>query len=1675
AGEQEAEMDADWLTFEQFDVDAVLRNGRLLLGSAGKEYDEVKATGQERVAMQRAQIKQRLGLGAQFLDEDLLDDVDLGADDVEVKVEVKVEAEQPKGGRKRKASVEAKGETSQADEIDMSKLSARERNRLKRKARMEGKKKKVDVGPKTSNGDAARADATRVDVTEQPGGDAIVVEARRDGAEFVRGGGTWMFAGVVEVLGVDLFDAAWEVRHGAAMALREIFKHHGFGAGRVSGATAGANAARNQRFLEDMSVRLACVFVLDRFSDFVGDQAVGPVRETCAQALGAVSRSLAPAGVGQLQAALLQACARGADRGLWQVRHAALSGLRYVAAVRRDLAGLLAGGTVDAALDGLRAGDDDVRAVAAATLAPLADALAACAPARIAGVVDAVWAALDAGDDLAASAAGAVDVLARLVARPAVRAALADTDWAARAPRLLRLLRHALASVRRAAVEALHTFAEMGAGAWADGACLQCVFQNLVLETQRDVLDASAALWRVLVAEFRVRADAALLPVADMFTLAATPIGQPLPRALLLDARAGGHDVDAAMVRQDLGLVARDTVVRCRVRAGVALGLLAAALPAAMGPVLVRALGSGWALQTQLAGVVAEEWALASADNPASADDSASANGPAADELRGRVRDALMDALARTDAFDDMRAALPLVRAECQRLCDALAESSASAEPLTLPEPFTLAAAQQLAATEFDSALPSRVLKALNERRLCVQAAIATYEQQHQQLLAAARAACAAAVVASGTLPPKLNAVLRALMAAVRGEESELLQLRAADAVARLAALCYCVESPRRAPADKMVSNVAALACADAPVFAASAEEGILPDAETSAADKVAVRGAEAALAAMARQFGAQLLDAVPRLWATVADPLTAVYGGELAFDEIGDDVLDAADARLAADAALAQSAVDALRVLAAMATPALDASLHARLARAMRWAGAAAGSRFAAVRSAAARALAAGAGTDAARAMLAFVRGVVPRLADARAYRRQGAAESIAAVVHRLDTDVLAYVPFLMVPVLGRMSDGDAATRLVCTRCFAQLLRLVPLEAAAPDPPGFPPELVAQRTHERAFLAQLMDPTRLEPFAIPVRINAKLRRYQQEGVDWLAFLNKYELHGVLCDDMGLGKTLQTICIVASDHHLRRERGLPRLPSLVVCPPTLIGHWEQEVRRYVENLAPLCYAGAPAERRPLLKDIAAADVVIMSYDVARNDIEHLQGFDFNYCVLDEGHCIRNAKTKLTQAVKRLRARRRLILSGTPVQNNVLELWSLFDFLMPGFLGPERQFNDQYSKPILASRDARQPQQQQAGEAALQQLHRQVLPFLLRRMKEDVLQDLPPKIIQDYYCELSPLQRQLYDEFARSAATDTLRKSLGIEAAADSGEENGAGEETKKKATHVFQALQYLRRLCNHPALVLTPRHPLYEQVTRDLRARNSDLHSLDIAPKLLALRDLLHQCGIGSSEAAATDDDAVEPVSASHRVLIFCQHKEMIERIEQDLFARAMPSVTFMRVDGSVESRRRHEIVTRFNADPSIDCLLLTTHVGGLGLNLTGADTVIFVEHDYNPAMDLQAMDRAHRLGQTRVVNVYRLITRNTLEEKIMNVQAFKLHMANSIVNQQNAGLASMNTDQLLDLFDAAPAKAKPKEGGAEQPAKSVSKAIEGLEELWDANQYEDEFNLDQFIQSLEN
>jgi TATA-binding protein-associated factor len=436
-------------------------------------------------------------------------------------------------------------------------------------------------------------------------------------------------------------------------------------------------------------------------------------------------------------------------------------------------------------------------------------------------------------------------------------------------------------------------------------------------------------------------------------------------------------------------------------------------------------------------------------------------------------------------------------------------------------------------------------------------------------------------------------------------------------------------------------------------------------------------------------------------------------------------------------------------------------------------------------------------------------------------------------------------------------MSDSDDEIRATATYTFASLVKMVPLEAGLPDPPDFPEDLLRRRENERDFLTQLLDGSKVENYQIPVPIKAELRPYQQDGVNWLAFLAKYQLHGILCDDMGLGKTLQSICILASKHHERVERwkatqapDAVHLPSLIVCPPTLTGHWYYEILKYADNLKPALYTGNARERSRLLTKLKNYDVVITSYEVVRNDINNLESLKWLYCILDEGHVIKNAKTKLTKAVKCIQAQHRLILSGTPIQNNVLELWSLFDFLMPGFLGTESSFNERFSKPILSNRDGKSKNAEagtrpavsisitianfsSAAALALEALHKQVLPFLLRRLKEDVLNDLPPKIIQDYYCELSDIQKNLYDDFTKSQAHHQAEDE--IQSATQKSDEKG-GEQR-----HVFQALQYLRKLCNHPALVLKDPAAVTAALEKT-GAGKSDLSDIANAPKLLALR-----------------------------------------------------------------------------------------------------------------------------------------------------------------------------------------------------------------------------------------
>ena len=1417
-------------------------------------------------------------------------------------------------------------------------------------------------------------------------------------------------------------------------------------------------------------------------------------------------------------------------------------------------------GVIRAVMKGLGDMDDDVRSVSAATLIPMAKEFVTMRPGALDGLINIVWESLsNLGDDLSASTGKIMDLLATLCSFPEVLEAMKasaaqdeERSFARLVPRLYPFLRHTITSVRLAVLKALMTFVNLGSESsqgWLNGRILRLIFQNILVERDHETLAVSIELWAALVKSLgqtpSVLADEFEGHIDALMQLTLHPIGvsrNPLPmNATLFLKPSGGtysmlgmpsagtrrsspaegaeratkrrrkstkvddvpapthsHDVDGHMMQGDVDLVGMDVLIRSRVSAAKAMGLIMSLVPAAnlesYDARITPGLSSAFSSTQLTAAMIIDEYAE---------------NCPSP-EAAVRFAQPLQKIIEsdRPPQYRDLVSFVQRVRSQTQQLINMFRDHGkvsqnklptlavvVQGEAEAGPGAFSIANAEKVVNDDFErfkkAMAPGQRLIALpqlSEARDVTVSAINEANAAKEARDARIKAAAACALIAMKILPKKPSPLIKAIMDSIKTEENHELQRRSAGTIARLVRLF--TDSGRRGPADKVVANLVKFSCvevAETPEFPVHAhktsvilsmqkEEDRVDHADAAKwareakAARVTRRGAKAALEILSETFGAELLNTVPSLRAFMEEPLQKAFSGDLP-----------AEAKDPEDT-FGQEVVDAMSVIRTM-TPTLNSALHPFVMQQVPLVIKALHSELSVFRYMAAKCMATICSIITVEGMTALVEKILPSISNPIDLNfRQGAIEAVYHLIAAMGDAILPYVIFLIVPVLGRMSDSDNEVRLIATTSFATLVKLVPLEAGIPDPPGLSQELLKGRDRERTFIAQLLDPKKIEPFTIPVAIKAELRSYQQEGVNWLHFLNKYHLHGILCDDMGLGKTLQTLCIVASDHHERAEEfartgalDSRRLPSLIVCPPTLAGHWQQEIKTYAPFLSVTAYVGPPAERKAMKTVLDKTDVVITSYDVCRNDIEAIGEYNWNYVVLDEGHLIKNPKAKTSIAVKRLISNHRLILTGTPIQNNVLELWSLFDFLMPGFLGAEKVFLDRFAKPIANSRYSKaSSKEQEAGALAIESLHKQVLPFLLRRLKEEVLNDLPPKILQNYYCDLSDLQKKLFEDFMKRESSKITED---------------AGRDDKEAKHHIFQALQYMRKLCNSPALVMKKDHKAYDDTQKFLAKKGTSLEDPAHAPKLTALRDLLVDCGIGV-EGQESSDPLYTPIKP-HRALVFCQMKEMLDMVQNTVLKNLLPSVSYLRLDGSVEASKRQDIVNKFNSDPSYDVLLLTTSVGGLGLNLTGADTVIFVEHDWNPQKDLQAMDRAHRIGQKKVVNVYRLITRGTLEEKILSLQRFKIDVASTVVNQQNAGLATMDTDQILDLFnlgDTGPSliSDKPSDaidgreedmvdvetGDVRQPGKKAA-WLEDLGELWDNRQYEESFDLDGFLKSM--
>ncbi|KAH8595680.1 putative helicase mot1 [Bisporella sp. PMI_857] len=1676
-----------------------------------------------------------------------------------------------------------------ADEVG---LSARQLNQLKRKRKREAqhagsKNKIVDLAVRrastfgTSDVDSAMADAGLEDpskvndylslgrteevdesskVVSEFKGPVVPVKSELQTEEETEGV-EWPFELLCDFLKVDLFDAQWEIRHGAAMGLREIIRAHGAGAGRRQDKSRSENDILNQRWLDDLACRLCSVFVLDRFGDYVSDTVVAPIRETVGQTLGALMLHLPPNAVYAVHRILYRMVMQKdlePGKSAWAICHGGMIGMRYLVAVRNDLLledGNLIDGVIEAVMKGLGDIDDDVRSVSAATLIPIAREFVNLRPAALDGLINIVWDCLsNLGDDLSASTGQIMDLLAKLCSFPEVLEAMKnnaakhyENSFALLVPRLYPFLRHTITSVRSAVLRALLTFINIegeGTRDWLTGKILRLIFQNILVERNVDTLNLSIQVWiamvqylakdpQALAEQFQIHIDA-------LMQLTLHPIGvsrHPLPMNATLFQKPSGstytmpsgvvpaiaprppspteppakkqrrkstkivepapatssHDVDGHMMQGDVDLVGMDTLIRSRSSAARAMGLLMSLIPpnalVAYDKCVNQGLTSPYSTTQLTAAMILDEYAKCCSSPHQAA----------------RFSDTLLKIIEtdRPTHYRDLVSYTQLVRAQCSQLYNTFRDTGkvsqsrlptlavvVQGEPEAGPDAFSIVNGEKCVGEDFERlkkamSTAQRIIasQVLTDTRKGVVEAVDNAKAVKEQRDIRIKAAAASALVSMKVSPKKPTHIIKGMMDSVKKEENVELQQRSALALARLVQIF--AEGGRSGPAQKVVTNLVQYSCIDTSetpelrpnvaitdnILSLRKEEDRKdhPDAEKFAREakgaRITRRGAKEALEQLSEIFGDQLLQKVPTLKKLMEEPLQYAFSGDLPTDTKDPDLSPG------------QAAIDGLSVVRTL-TPKLHKNLHSFVISLVPLIIKALHSELSVFRYMAAKCLATICSVITVEGMTMLVENVLPSIKDVGDLKlRQGAIEAVYHLIHVMADDILPYVIFLIVPVLGRMSDSDTDVRLIATTTFATLVKLVPLEAGIPDPPGLSQELLKGRDKERTFIGQLLDPHKIEPFEVPVAIKATLRSYQQEGVNWLHFLNKYHLHGILCDDMGLGKTLQTLTIVASDHHNRATEfaktgasDLRKLPSLIVCPPTLSGHWQQEIKTYAPFLTSLAYVGPPADRNRLRAQLGMTDIVITSYDICRNDADVFAPFNWNYLVLDEGHLIKNPRAKVTIAVKQLKSNHRLILSGTPIQNNVLELWSLFDFLMPGFLGAEKVFHERFAKPIAASRYAKSSsKEQEAGSLAIEALHKQVLPFLLRRLKEEVLDDLPPKILQNYYCDLSDLQRKLFEDFTKKESKTIAEKVA-------------AGDSEGKK--HIFQALQYMRKLCNSPAFVMKEDHKAYAETQRMLAKQGSSLQDPIHAPKLTALKDLLVDCGIGVESGAEQELTTETSYVSPHRALIFCQMKEMLDMVQTEVLKKMLPSVQYLRMDGSVDASKRQDIVNKFNSDPSYDVLLLTTSVGGLGLNLTGADTVIFVEHDWNPQKDLQAMDRAHRIGQKKVVNVYRLITRGTLEEKILSLQRFKIDVASTVVNQQNAGLGTMETDQILDLFslgETAEGIDKPGEEREEDMVDATGEVrekgkkgwLDDLAELWDDKQYEEEFDMTGFLKTM--
>ncbi len=470
--------------------------------------------------------------------------------------------------------------------------------------------------------------------------------------------------------------------------------------------------------------------------------------------------------------------------------------------------------------------------------------------------------------------------------------------------------------------------------------------------------------------------------------------------------------------------------------------------------------------------------------------------------------------------------------------------------------------------------------------------------------------------------------------------------------------------------------------------------------------------------------------------------------------------------------------------------------------------------------------------------------------------------------------------------------------------------------------------------------------------------LDSILRSYQLTGYKWLKGLDNYNFGGILADDMGLGKTLQVISLITT--YVKEEK--EKKASLIVCPSSLTLNWKNEFKKFAKDIKVLVIKGKASERQELIEKINQYDAVVTSYDSLKRDIDKYneENIIFKYIIADEAQYIKNSSTQNALALKKIKAETRFALTGTPIENSLSELWSIMDFVMPGYLYTYTKFKKNFEMPIIKEEDS----------LKMERLRTLIRPFVLRRLKKDVLTELPDKNITVVNNEMNSEQQKIYNAYLQSAKREVMQ--------------NISNEGFEKSQIKILSLLTRLRQICCHPSLFI-----------ENYKGESS---------KLTQCIELI--------------EDAI---SSSHKILLFSQYTSMFEIIEKYL---EKENIKFFKLTGSTKVDERIKMVDDFNKDDTVKVFLISLKAGGTGLNLTGADVVIHFDPWWNISAENQATDRAYRIGQKNSVQVYKLITSNSIEEKIYELQEKKASLTENMLNNEQTFINKLTKEDILSLFD---------------------------------------------------